>query len=239
MKNAVSALAFLICLGSTPALKAESVPFPQSRILCLGDSITQASDQELSWRYHLWTRLVDAGWTGRFVGTLTSNHQGDPDWPKHKGLPFDSHHDARWGWTATKVADSLPEWLGSVDADIALVHLGTNDVLLDRDPQQAVGDLHRIVEALRKDNPRIQIFLARILPAPRSVDSFNEALAAAVPSWQQEASPIYLVDMNQGFDLRTQTYDGLHPNSDGEEWMAERWFEALQKHPWPGSFSAG
>jgi lysophospholipase L1-like esterase len=208
----------------------EAPPLPPgtTRILCIGDSITQADREHLSWRYYLWVHMREAGWKVGMVGSLDRHRGGNPDWPPHAGEDFPSWHAARWGWRSSQIAEALPRWMEKVDADIALIHLGTNDVLGQRPTADIVADMKRVIDILRADQPRIVIFLAQILPATNRVPAYNAALAEAAAAWNLPDSPVHLVDLHTGFDLETQTYDGLHPNEAGERWMAERWFDALR-----------
>ena len=41
-------------------------------------------------------------------------------------------------------------------------------------------------------------------------------------------SPVIVVDHFTGFDAATQTYDGVHPNADGEIHLSDRWLAALE-----------
>lgn len=36
-----------------------------------------------------------------------------------------------------------------------------------------------------------------------------------------------IVDQNSDFNAQAETYDGVHPNEQGEKKMAARWFDAL------------
>jgi len=220
-------------LASCRPKEAPSLPPGTARILCIGDSITQANRHHSSWRYFLWVHMRDAGWKVGMVGNLDRNKGGKPNWPPHRGEEFPSWHAARWGWRASQVAEALPRWMARIDADIALIHLGTNDLLGQRPIDETVADMKRIIDILRADQPRIVIFLAQILPATHRVPIYNAALAEAAAAWNQPESPVHLVDLHSGFDPATQTYDGLHPNEAGERWMAERWFDALRAKGMP------
>ena len=201
------------------------------RILPLGDSITQADSQHLSYRYPLFQHLVDAGYDYDLVGTQSGNHQGDPTWPDYLGQSFDRDHEGHWGWTADEILNDLPSWLGSYTPDIVLMHLGTNDMLDDQGAASTILEIEQIIDVLRQDNPQVVVLVAQLIPTfpsdPR-IDAFNAALPAAVDSWNTAASPVIMVDQNSGFDAQTQTYDGIHPNASGEQQMADVWQQAIE-----------
>ena len=62
----------------------------------------------------------------------------------------------------------------------------------------------------------------------RVVD-FNAAIAAWAPNMTTASSPITVVDCWTGFDAKTMTGDGVHPNDRGNQAMANCWFAPLSK----------
>ena len=57
------------------------------------------------------------------------------------------------------------------------------------------------------------------------------ALNKAIPMWaaskNSTASPITVVDCWTGFNDATDTGDGVHPNNQGNEKLANSWYEPL------------
>lgn len=57
-------------------------------------------------------------------------------------------------------------------------------------------------------------------------------LNAAIDPWvkknQSQKSPIVVVDMYTGFDYKTMTKEGEHPNAKGDAFMANRFFSAVK-----------
>jgi lysophospholipase L1-like esterase len=203
-----------------------------ARILPLGDSITQGDADHVSYRYALWTMLVDEGLDFDFVGNQTGNHEGDPVWPDHQGLEFDRDHEGHWGWHADQLLDELPGWLEHYDPEVVLLHIGTNDAWNEQPASQIGEEIGEIIEVLRDDVPEVVVLLARPLPiAYPDVDAIlgdlSDELDSVVAEHDTIESPIVLVDMREGFDADADTYDGIHPDEGGEQKMAERWLEAL------------
>jgi hypothetical protein len=54
-----------------------------------------------------------------------------------------------------------------------------------------------------------------------------DEMAAEISSAQ---SPVFVVDQYHGFDAVSDTFDGVHPNQQGEEKMAVNWFKALNSY---------
>ena len=230
-------ITFLLCSGmqaaDTATAQVSAVVSAKTNapaVYCLGDSITQADFEMYSWRYYLWKASVEAEQPLHFVGTLKENYQGKPEWPPVRDQTFPSAHDARWGWTTEQVALEMLEWLPVVEPDIALIHLATNDLLMGAPPQRAVDNIKLIVRAIQQDQPTVTIGIAQIIGSQSSRDfrPFNALLAKQAPGWSTETSRVATIDCFTGFDPDAMTYDGLHPNDDGEQWMAQRFWEFVQ-----------
>jgi lysophospholipase L1-like esterase len=203
-----------------------------ARILPLGDSITQGDAEHQSYRYPLWTMLVDEGLDFDLVGSRTGNHEGDPVWPDHHGFEFDRNHEGHWGWHADQLLDELPSWLELYDPQIVLLHAGTNDAFNEQPADEIAAELAEIIEVLRDDVPNVAVLLARPIPTASSatdeiLEQLCDELDELVATLDSAEAPVVLVDLREGFDADEDTYDGIHPNEGGEQLIAERWFEAL------------
>lgn len=200
-------------------------------LLPLGDSITQADRHHTSYRYPLWAALQGTGVTVDFVGSLTKHHKGKgPVVEAVNGNPFDRDHEGHWGWRADEVLEDLTDWLAHYPVDIALVHLGTNDVLQGQSLDGTLDELSAIVRLLRQHNPEVSVLLARPgqsdWPNAASLPELADGVSALSRDLTTDASPVFAVDIDQAL-LPEHTYDGLHPNATGEAMIADRFFEAL------------
>lgn len=219
------------------------------KILSLGDSITQAEINRASYRYPLWKKLIDADIKFDFVGSMDTQQdkysKGTPPQPNYKGRTFDKDHEGHFSWEASDIiigrnpnngtgSGNLAQWVQNYDFDIALVHLGTNDIFRNQSNAQITGELKDVIIALRRDNPRAIILLATMIPSSKSeriekgVESMNEVIPGIAKEMNTADSPVIIVDQFSGFNLETDSYDGIHPNAFGEEKMAQRWFDAIQ-----------
>ncbi|MFC4584965.1 cellulose binding domain-containing protein [Sphaerisporangium corydalis] len=216
----IGVLAYLVITPAPPA-RAATV-----KIMPLGDSITGSPG---CWRALLWNKLVQGGYTGLdFVGTLP---------PQGCGVSYDGENEGHGGALVTNVADQnqLPGWLSATSPDVVLMHFGTNDVWSNRPTATILTAYGKLVDQMRVSNPAMKILVAQIIPmnpstcaecAQRAV-----ALNAAIPSWAQSKtttqSPVVVVDQWTGFSTSADTYDGVHPNSTGDQKMANKWYPAL------------
>jgi lysophospholipase L1-like esterase len=219
------------------------------RIMPLGNSITQSNQDNYSYRYNLWKKLLDAKVNCDFVGSHNTNKNGNPVWPAYQGMQFDNDNEGHWGWSADQILNGntqeptkgkLSDWLKGYTPDIVLMHLGTNDMFRNHSVPATLDELREVVRLIREKNPAVTILLAKLIPAydqkvgPQSANNIkllNDELPALALELNTIQSPVILVDQNTGFDPKTgiDTWDGIHPNASGEEKMAQKWFNAIMK----------
>ncbi len=200
-------------------------------ILPLGDSITASSSSYLSYRYYLWTQLVADGTAFDFIGTEDTNRGSTPNWPDFAGQQFDRDHEGHSGRRVDQINQTLPGWLNGYTPDIALVHLGTNDLLQGQSASSTADELRTTIALLRQDNPDVTIFLAQILPiepvSASTIDDYNNRVANLASELSTAQSRIIVVDQHTGFSINHHLRDGIHPNTAGEQQMADRFYDAL------------
>jgi len=236
-----------------------------TKIMCIGDSIT-AGNNSPSYRWPLFQRFAWAGYAPniQFVGpysggTNTADSVPNPnDGAVVNGQTFHSHHSAVWGSTSTGIAAGFnPGGISTGYApDIAIIHLGTNDFYVDgnsqdsyqrnflTNPQTTINSYATIVSELRQENPNVVILLSTIIPRVGDI-CVSPQINALIPAWAASNStansPIIVVDQYGGFDAyRMNQPDGTHPATDGEDYMAQNYFNAMLPYlPAPaGSYQA-
>lgn len=236
MKKPLLVISLLTAL--LPTLGCSNSPAEQSgvhssnanalRILPLGDSITQANNKNMSYRFWLWQMLQAENMAVDFVGAMDSNYEGNPSFP----ADFDKNHEGHWGWRSDEVLDKLPEWLQHYDADLALIHLGTNDCLKNQAVDETLNELRQIVQTLRDDNKAINVVFSTLGPTTWNdhgcLAKINQDLQQLPSELSTEHSRVSLVQPHQTLDVNAELYDGLHPNADGEKHLAEYWLKAIK-----------
>jgi lysophospholipase L1-like esterase len=218
--------------GLLPALILIAVSLPVSagdalRVMALGDSITEGTQVNPSYRPFLWKMLKSSGGEVDLVG---SRRTASPTGGLADG--FDPDHEGHWGWHVDQVLPRIEVWATRARPDIVLMHLGTNDIGTGGDVGETVEETRRVILALRKANPGVTVLLARIIPvahpgAASRIANFNDGLAALALSLHTASAPVVIVDHSEGFNPRRDTYDGVHPNARGAEKMARQWHDAL------------
>ncbi|MGG6265001.1 SGNH/GDSL hydrolase family protein [Leptolyngbya sp. AN03gr2] len=222
-----SAITSLILIsGCTPVASVDGTP-EGTRIMPLGDSITQADRNHNSYRRPLWLKLQAAGYGVNFVGSTKSNYLGNAP-----NSDFDQDHEGHWGWQVDEVLEQIDRWTQDAKPDVVLIHLGTNDILRGQSFESTIAELQKLIQIMRQRNPRLKILLAQLIPSSNGealTQQFNRQIATLARSLNTQESPVILVDQFSDFDAKQDTYDGLHPNESGEQKMATRWYQALEK----------
>ncbi|HIH03371.1 MAG TPA: hypothetical protein HA263_05825 [Methanoregulaceae archaeon] len=217
------ALLLLLCLAGTGTASAAVAVLP------LGDSITHGGTGDggvlyPTYRAWLYQDLRTLGYNVDFVGSLNK-----PDAPAGS----DPDNEGHAAYTSAQVLAELPAWLEAYPPpQVALVHLGTNDVLESVPASQTAADLAAIIGVLRARNPSMAILVAQIIPT--SVGSTNTAIEAlnreiaGLAALSTDQSPVVIVDQYTGFDPDADLQTGgAHPATSGEKKMAARWEGAL------------
>ncbi len=208
------------------------------RIMPLGDSITVTTcyPQLLS------KKLVDNGKKDFvFVGSIVSNQVCGAD------VPITQSEGMGGLWVTNLVAggvDSakLPAWCAADQADVVLMHFGTNDIWGTQPTQKILDSFAQVIAALRAVNPNVVVLVAQILPMNpdncSACGSRVEELNAAIPDWASRVSsadsPVRAVDIwsavPKGSYVPNSAYtkDGVHPDVQAAQRMADTWYEALQ-----------
>lgn len=215
----------------------------QVRILPYGDSVTTfGSAPESSYRYWLYTDLVNAGFTFEqdfvFVGTESGTQDGAPqnDWPAEE---FSGNEGESSGEAAGEAAGVA----GATAPDFVLLDFGSNDY----DGSQSVkatlaqtrANLDAIMQAFAAQNGNVTILLANPTPwvvtpdSPPGTKKFMSGLGAAVAKAAQDGRRagirVVVVNLHAGFNARRDTKDGEHPNVRGEQKIANKYFQALRR----------
>jgi len=203
----------------------------------MGDSITVGENNSSeakppSYRKAMWEKLKNVGWNGDFIGHFTTNHNGD----------FDQDHDAKIGGLVSDLFSVVSSsWPTGNPPDVVLLYIGTNDLFQSIPVATVIDDVRNLIDMLRVSNPNIIIFIAELfpisqedwwMPSKNIYVEYNQQIVKLARENTTPTSPIISVDQFTGFDETTDLLsDNIHPNSNGEEKIAQKWFEALQTSP--------
>lgn len=242
-------LAGALCLAASLTETAYAIQKPKQgaktpalpvRVLPLGDSITQGgrTDRaEYTYRYPLFYLLKDAKYEVDFIGSMDKGLNGEAIWPTKDGVAFDLNHEGHYGWKTAAVRDKLSEWMKTYPAapDIVLLHLGTNDQGAGDYNATIIQPMRDMIALLRARNPRVVVLIGHLNfngGAALVIRPLVEELARATTTKQ---SPVSTVAHFDGWRANpdepgADTFDWAHPNPQGQQKMADKWFAAMRPH---------
>jgi lysophospholipase L1-like esterase len=237
--------AFLALLVGACALPlAGHAQVNQVKIMPMGDSVTaRGSSPESSYRYWLYQDLQNAGFNNFvFVGNQNGVSDGAP-----ANSDFDQHYEGGGpgndAWTTQNGVNAAPSAARSTP-DFLILDLGSNDIIGGIDPATTQANLQSIIETFAAANPNIIILLAK--PTPFAVDPVATSQEKRLERRQQsqlasmaskvgqaeKKNGINVIVVNQfgGYNVKTDTKDGTHPNVRGEQKIARKYFAVLKKY---------
>jgi len=191
------------------------------KIMPLGDSITFGSRDPSygGYRHLLRTLLINDGHRIVFVGSRKSGYASAAN----------SDNEGHPGWTISQIKDGIDSngWLDAYKPDIILLHIGTNDIR-GGNAASAPGELSVLLDDILARLPQTHIIVAQIIPFRRGPELGHQSYNAAVPGIVASKGPrVTLVDM-QNILTKGDYADGLHPNADGYDKMAQVWEPAIR-----------
>ena len=202
------------------------------RILLLGDSITQGSEGDWTWRYRLWQHLSGAGVDADLVGyrddlrdelahTFGGQAYVDP--------AFDRDHASRWGMRLSDLDVPVEDLVAEHAPDVLVTELGDNDLSAGTPPAQVRDLLADLVADARSVDPGLDVVLMTD-PRPNNqptAGDYNELVRDLAAELDSPGGRVVVADAADGYDENQDTYDGAHPNSHGELRIAAAVEDAL------------
>jgi lysophospholipase L1-like esterase len=255
----------LIVAGLLGSLLTVIAPSPSSgqaettTILTVGDSICHGAIGDRPWRFNLQQHLATSGVTGvDFVGDYSQGYDGDvdPDRPTYPetNVAWDTDTSCQWGRPAFYEQATIAERVRSTNPDYLLMMLGTNDLVILRNPINAsfYGKL-AINNALDAD-PDLKMVVGGVPPSGW-FGTIEEEIGATEPETEIEYGSLVRDYNNQlrdhiallQFDPNYQgrvvfvdtfagpwtvgddTYDGTHPSPAGYDKIAEQFASGLSQ----------
>lgn len=231
-------LVLLFCFTLIPVTRAQML-----KIMPMGNSITfddnsldvshpRPIGDRISYRYHLYELLFAAGYNFDFTGSEDGGNNYFQDVEMDDNAGFPGINDAQLAYlietgfnlrTSTRITDG--PYLNTYPADIILLEIGTND--LDQSP----NDVEDILDNIRSFDNDVIIFVARIINR-RTYSSlttlFNDNVQAMVTARGDERIISVNLETGAGINYSTDMMDELHPNQNGYNKMAVKWFQAIE-----------
>lgn len=208
------------------------------RILPLGDSITEGSNNRANYRIPLCRKLEAAGIEVETLGFRTlKNVDGQPGeiperWWKHTGI---SGQRARSGAGRAGYLESLEALLDQAgEPDVVIFKIGTNDILRGTDADELFADWKTLVGRVLDECPSARLIVCTILDMPGKtavVDAYNAKIRAEVARpGAFPANRVFLADLNPVVQRDRGDYlDELHPNWQGHDRTSDVLFETVRR----------
>ncbi len=210
------------------------------RLMIVGDSISQGSSGDYTWQYRLYEHLRADSVRPQMVGPVewlfnnVTGTQGDCSYANPR---FERANDAVWGRTLFQEKAVIGAKVAAYHPDYLLVLLGLNDLFFFGISQpNMAANLHGFIARARAAQPHIKIVLGFLLPDihtqasatfAASVAAYNTTISATASRLTTASSPIVVAHDRIGFTVAADTWDGTHPNANGEVRIAAGFADAL------------
>lgn len=215
-------VAAALVLSAVPA-SAHATPDP-IRIMLAGDSITQGSEGDWTWRYRLWNHLA-ATTSIDFVGPHTTLLGGSTE---YADPAFDVDHSAVWAISCAEQAQTIRGTAQTYRPDVVVALLGINDLVgFQLTPEQIGQSTSLYIDEVRAANPEATVVVGR-LPWPwvDGAAQTSALIAAVAASKTTPESPVVMADI-PNLDRATETIDIVHPGATAELKIAAAVADAL------------
>jgi len=235
-------LAALVGAVLVPVLQAPAAQAAVThRILITGDSITQGSSGDYTWRYRLWNKLASiAPGEISFVGARTSLYDvvNNTYGSTHYAADFPAKaHGALWGDTFINELDKIAGQVTATDANVLVVMLGSNDLAYHTSPAATIANLRTYVERARAAKPGIDVVVGEVLnkydpwaqeyQLTTQANQYASYLASLASQMDTVSERLVIAPTRTGWDAAVHAWDGTHPNATGETYIAQRISQGL------------
>jgi lysophospholipase L1-like esterase len=216
-RAALAGVALAAAALASPIVAHADVTTPgPTRVLILGDSITQGRAGDITWRYHYWNAFrahVD------LVGPKRGEWDGggfEDETSARYPYSFDYDHAARWGMELSRMNWTVADLTADYTPDVVVSQIGLNDLTNLTDPEGLIALQRSFVQELRAADADTDVVLGQLsVTWYAEVAEYNALLPALVAELDTPASRIVMATMppmTEADDSR----DGIHPNAAGE-----------------------
>ncbi|NGO75662.1 hypothetical protein G6045_08205 [Streptomyces sp. YC504] len=206
-------------------------------LMIVGDSISHGSSGDWTWRYFFWKHLKNQGLSIDLVGpkdTLDNARTaevGDDD-ATYADPDFDRDHDAQWGRPYVQEKDVIEEKVAEYEPEYLLVLLGINDLFwYGVTPPQFAANLREFLANARRPAPGLKVLIGTVLETRKALD--DPEFAALVASTNEvlrkvaAEEGVQVAETAAEFRAPEHTWDGTHPNPNGELRIAAAFADKL------------
>ncbi len=207
-----------------------------------GDSITWGVGDEgnAGYRGPLFSKAVNAGKEITFTGSLSNG----PNTVSGQSFPKKNQGHSGWGISTVTTWSGGNAGIASVfpspamdnssggTPHIILLHIGTNDCT-ESSAAEMTDRLGGLMDKIAAGAPEALLVVAKIIPLAwgnNVINPYNNAIPGLVETRAAAGKHIIWVDINTGWNYSTMmASDNIHPNSNGYQFMADRWFDGIKE----------
>jgi len=203
------------------------------RILVYGDSITQGSTGDYTWRYFLDRHLRDAGVPFDLVGPRRGLHhlpEAAEDDLHYAEPDFDTDHAAVWGQQLTAPVDDLGALATDTTPGVVIALIGINDLIWSGVTPAALAERWRSeIAEIRAASPTARIVLVKVPETwYAQVPAYNAELVALSSDLDRPTARVVTTALPD-FDRLVDTWDNTHPTASGDLKIAVAVEQALHE----------
>ena len=229
--------------GIAPVMEnfMKAPPLKPTKIMLIGGSATEGLDSSTSYRSYLDGMLRRNGHLIDFVG---SRHKHNNDNTEPDSYQFDPEHEGHWGRGSAWIADHMPRLLERNVPDVAVIHLGAEDVASENTSAESLTDgisrnISRLITVLRSKNAKVKIVITETLPVRGKEETcflLNQKISTLAGSSTSAMSPVVFAEAGHRFEPhQDMSKDGALPNADGARKIAETLSKAIHTLLGPSS----
>jgi hypothetical protein len=251
LASAVAAAGLGLVLAGVPsratATTCPALPVPDAgptRLMVAGDSLTQGSSGDWTWRYrvarHLQADAADVDFVGPFdflydnvTNTFGNHDYADPCFDqRHYSLAGATYQDMLSPPASSPESSSGIAWaVDTYPPDVVVLLAGGNDLKKGATVDEVLARAKSALDEIRSANPHASVVLPSIptVQLPDLVPEYNDRLATLAPSWSTADSSVVFTDTLRYWAGTSDTWDGWHPNARGELHIAAAVEDALHE----------
>lgn len=227
----VGILVVALAVGITVVWHRFGSAAESTRVMIVGDSLTQGSQGDWTWRYRLDRHLHDVGADVDLVGPrrgLFDETLVEHDADDYADPDFDQDHLSQWGDSFVQVGAGIREQVSAAQPDVVVAFLGSNDLdTYDRTPAQVAASAELLVRDVRAARAGTDIVFGALPWFWEEPQRFNERLRRLAARMDTSSSRVVVAETAPGMDLPGDTWDGTHPTAVGEQKYAAAFADAL------------